>query len=293
MDLTEPEAQKKTVEDQIFELEALLKSVKAVKDSDRGKAYAEDMEADLKNLREQQKRARPLPARLQAATARKEKTKAAFEEATKKAETLKEQMATAEKEVLEAMAKDAEADVELQAVKELAAVGSAVGSTHLAAQLLQFLVEALGLDEQTKEALAAQAQAAFQGWPQVAPQPPGFGQHAAAAVQSAAVQAAAAVQQATEAAATAALHQATAADAAAKATAAIQNQAAVQAKAEQHQLALAGAAAVPPPRALPVRQALPGRAAPGTPVGGLLEGASGARDRSKTPPSMQRNSIGC
>ena len=212
-------------------------------------------------------------------------------------------MAAAEKEVVEAMAKDAEADVELQAVKELAAVGSAVGSTHMAAQLLQFLVEALGLDEQTKATLAAQAQAAFQGWPQVVPQPPGLGQHAAAAsaapsptpeaVQSAAVQAAAAVQQATEAAATAVHHQAAAAEAAAEATAAMQNQAAVQAAAEQHQLALVAAAVVPPPRALPARQAPSGRAAPGTPVGGLLEGASGARQRSKTPPGMQRNSIGC
>ena len=67
----------KSLENQIGELEALVRSVKAVKDSDRGKSYVEDMEADLKNLREQQKRARPLPARLQAATARAEKTKAA------------------------------------------------------------------------------------------------------------------------------------------------------------------------------------------------------------------------
>ena len=84
-------------------------------------------------------------------------------------------------------------------------------------------------------------------------------------------------------------HQSAAEEAATKATAAMKNQVAVQAAADQHQLALAAAAAVPPSRALFVRQ---GRPAPGTPVGGLLEGASGARQRSKTPPSMQMD-IGC
>ena len=112
---------------------------------------------------------------------------------------------------------------------------------------------------------------------------------AAAAVQLAAEQAAAAVQQATEAAAAADHLQSAAEEAAAKATAAMQNQVAVQAAADQHQLALAAVAVVPPSRALFVRQ---GRPAPGTPVGGLLEGASGARERSKTPPSMQMD-IGC
>ncbi len=152
----------KSLEDRIGDLEALVKSFKAVKDSDRGKSYVEDMEADFKNFREQQKRARPRPARLQAATARSEKTKAVVEDATKKAETLRE-LATAEEEILEAIAKKTEADAELQVVRELAAGGSAVGSTHLAAQLLQFMAEALGLDEQTKTTLAAQARAAFQG----------------------------------------------------------------------------------------------------------------------------------
>ncbi len=148
--------------------------------------------------------------------------------------------------------------------------------------------------------LAAQAVTAFQGWPLMVPQPPGLGhqaeagaaatsESAAAAVQLAAEPAAAAVQQATEAAEAAVYHQSAAEEAAAKATAAMKNQVAVQAAADQHQLSLVAAAAVPPPRALPVRQ---GRAAPGTPVGGLLEGASGARDRSKTLVGMQPNGIG-
>ena len=52
MDLTEPEEPTKSLEDQIGELEALLKSVKAVKDSDRSKALLEGWEMDLKDLRE-------------------------------------------------------------------------------------------------------------------------------------------------------------------------------------------------------------------------------------------------
>ncbi len=172
-------------------------------------------------------------------------------------------------------------------------MGSAVGSTHCAAQLLQFVVEALGLDEKTKISLSAQAQAAFQGLPRVVPQPPGLGQQAAAAAtapsgQAAAELAATALQQATEAAA-AAYHKAAAENAAAKAAAAVQNQAAVQAAADQHQAEVLAAAAVPL-----TRQGPPGRAAPGTPVGQLLDAASGSgRERSKTPPSMQTNRIGC
>ncbi len=61
-------------------------------------------ETDLEDLREQQRRARPLPARLQAATAMAAKTKASLEEATNKAASLREQLAVAEKEVLEASA---------------------------------------------------------------------------------------------------------------------------------------------------------------------------------------------
>ncbi len=65
--------------------------------------------------------------------------------------TLREQLAANEKEILEAVAKVVGADAELQGVTELVAVGSAVGATNQAAQMFQWVMGALQLDEVTKE----------------------------------------------------------------------------------------------------------------------------------------------
>ncbi len=92
MDLTDPDVPVKTLGGQIAELGAMAKGVKAVKDSDKGEALLEGWEMDLQDLREQQKHARPLPARLEAATARSANTKATLEEATNRAATLREHL---------------------------------------------------------------------------------------------------------------------------------------------------------------------------------------------------------
>jgi hypothetical protein len=306
MDLTEEPVE--SLEDQIAEAEGLIKAYRGMVSSPNIKKMIEDGETKLKQLRDVQKRSRPLPARLQAATARSEKTNAVLEEVTKKAATLREQLAATEREIFEATAKVAEADAELQAVTELLAVGSAVGATNQAAQMLQWVMGALQLDEVTKAAIVAQAQTAFQGWQAPAvPQPPGLGQQAAAAasgppLQDTAAQAAAraaaetaeVMRQATVAAEAAAAAAARATALGAAATAAAQRQSVAEAAAAvQHQAELeasAASAAVVPTRPLPAR---PRTAAPGTPVGGLLEGAGGARDRSKTPPGGHNNGIGC
>ena len=59
-------------------------------------------------------------------------------------------------------------------------MGAAVGANQMAVQMLKWVAETLQLNDQAKAMLAAQAMTAFQGWPLTAPQPPGFGQPAAA-----------------------------------------------------------------------------------------------------------------
>ena len=166
IDLTKEDVSMKaevSLEDQIADLEQCIKSLKAAKDSDKAAVILEGWEAEIKELREQQKRARPLPARLQAATARSAKTKTAVAEPTTKVENIRVQMAEAEQELQEALAKDAEADAEVQAVTEQAAMGAAVGANQMAVQMLKWVAETLQLNDQAKAMLAAQAMTAFQG----------------------------------------------------------------------------------------------------------------------------------
>jgi hypothetical protein len=218
-----------------------------------------------------------------------------LEEAIGKVAALREQLEAAEKEVIEATAKKAESDAELQAVMELAAVGSAVGATNMAGQMLQWVLEALQLDGPTRAAITAQAQAAIQVWPQMVPQPPGMGQQAAAAAAEQAPAAgsqaagAAAVtmaqQKAAATAAEAAQLQAAATAAAARATAA----AGAATAAGQQQAAAELAAAAAGTQAAAAAAARPASlAAPGTPVGALLQGRRPTRSHS---PGRGRNSL--
>ncbi len=58
-DSTEEPEEETTLEEDIAELETLIKSVKGVKESPKGKLQLEVWGAELKALREKQKRARP------------------------------------------------------------------------------------------------------------------------------------------------------------------------------------------------------------------------------------------
>ena len=140
---------------QIAELESLIKNVKGVKDAGKTKIHVEVWEAELKLLKDKQRKARPLPARLQAATDRLAKAKLQQEEAIEQAKTLKEKLEAAERELMEANAKVTEAEKELQAVTELAAIGSSV---TMVCQMADFTAKLIGgqgfnLPEQVVEAL--------------------------------------------------------------------------------------------------------------------------------------------
>ena len=76
------------------------------------------VEAELQKLLDQQKKERPLPARLQAATARDEKAKAAQAEAIKKVASLEEQLRLAKVQLEESNQQAAAAAAELLAVKQ-------------------------------------------------------------------------------------------------------------------------------------------------------------------------------
>ena len=84
------------------------------------KAQVALYEAELQKLLDQQKKERPLPARLQAATARDEKAKAAQAEAIKKVASLEEQLRLAKVQLEESNQQAAAAAAELLAVKQTA-----------------------------------------------------------------------------------------------------------------------------------------------------------------------------
>ena len=83
------------------------------------------LEAEIQVLRERQKKERPLPARLQAATHRLEKAKAARTEAAELVTDLEEKLVAAKVGLDEAESKLLEAEQELQAVKQQVADGQA------------------------------------------------------------------------------------------------------------------------------------------------------------------------
>ena len=105
-----------SLEDKIKGLQGDIKWMK-VSPIPETRAHVVHYEAELQKLLDQQKKERPLPARMQAASARVEKTKVAHAEAVKKVATVEEQLKLA-KENLEETGKQAkEAEAELQAVK--------------------------------------------------------------------------------------------------------------------------------------------------------------------------------
>ena len=112
------------IEDQIVKLEP------------QTKALLVSLEAELLQLREQQRQARPLPARLQAATHRLEKFKTAQAEAAESIDSLKAKLEAEETAKLEIDAKVAEAEAEMQAVKRQVADGEAASVISCMKQLL-------------------------------------------------------------------------------------------------------------------------------------------------------------
>ena len=104
------------------------------------KAQVAAYEAELQKLLDQQKRERPLPARLQAATARDEKAKAAQAEAVKKVAGLEEQLRLAKLHLEESNQQAALAAAELQAVKQTAGEDlAAVTAASMVAAVQQVL----------------------------------------------------------------------------------------------------------------------------------------------------------
>jgi hypothetical protein len=114
------------LEEQIANIEADVKVIKGAK-SPLLKAQLAALEAELQVLRERQRKERPLPARLQAATHRLEKAKAAQVEATELVDDLEEELAAAKVGLGEAENKLLEAEQELQEVKQQVADGQATG----------------------------------------------------------------------------------------------------------------------------------------------------------------------
>ena len=123
------------LEEQIADTELAIKNLKGLK-STLAKTQIENWEASLNLLKEKQKKARPLPASLQAATARLSKAKATLEEVDATAAELQEQMAQILKDQEEAAAKVADAEAEFRAVQELVAVGS---TTTMASNLMSII----------------------------------------------------------------------------------------------------------------------------------------------------------
>ena len=104
------------------------------------KAQVALYEAELQKLLDQQKKERPLPARLQAATARDEKAKAAQAEAIKKVASLEEQLRLAKVQLEESNQQAAAAAAELLAVKQTAGEDlAAVTAASMAAAVQQVL----------------------------------------------------------------------------------------------------------------------------------------------------------
>ena len=246
-------------------------------------------------MKERQKQARPLPARLQAATDRLAKAKAANDEANTKVMKSEEQLAQDLKVQTETAARVAEAEAELQAVTELAAVGSSQAMACTMANIVANLSGGNGLALDPKVIEDMKLQILHHFYAAIGGQlPPGMGQQAAAA---AAKQAPAAGSQAAGVAAVTMAQQtaaATAAEAAqlqAAATAAARASAAVAAAvaAGQQQAAAELAAAAAGTQAAAAAAALPASlAAPGTPVGALLQGRRPTRSHS---PGRGRNSL--
>ena len=117
--MEDEDAEEETVEDRISEVEENLKILKG-KESAWAKAQKADLEAQLKALKEQQKLARPLPARLQAATDRVATTGQAVKEGEAEVAAICESLKVARKKLDESQEKHQAALQELEAVKKVA-----------------------------------------------------------------------------------------------------------------------------------------------------------------------------
>ena len=108
-----------TLEEVIAELEDNLKLLKG-KESVWAKSQKQDLEGQLKELKEQQRLARPLPARLQAATFRVEKSGLAVKASETEVATICEALKVTRKQLEENQEKHLVALQELEAVKQAA-----------------------------------------------------------------------------------------------------------------------------------------------------------------------------
>jgi hypothetical protein len=102
MDTSGPVEVETSLEDRVVDLEAWVKHLKMVKGTERGKQHLEAAEAELAALREQQKLARPLPARLQAAADRLASCRKVQGAASSKLEAVKDLLREAAEELAEA-----------------------------------------------------------------------------------------------------------------------------------------------------------------------------------------------
>ncbi len=125
-----------------------------MKASPKGKLQQEAWEQELTVLRERQKQARPLAARLQASTDRQAKSNKDLIEANAAAEELKVKLAAVEKHIEEIKVKVAEADAAVAACREEAAMGGAmVASTQMATMALSMIASTNIIDDATKATL--------------------------------------------------------------------------------------------------------------------------------------------
>jgi hypothetical protein len=108
-----------TLEDSIAEVEENLKLLKG-KESVWAKSQKQDLEGQLKELKEQQRLARPLPARLQAATDRVAKSGLAVKDSEAEVAAICETLKAARKKLEDNQEKHQVALQEMEAVKQVA-----------------------------------------------------------------------------------------------------------------------------------------------------------------------------
>jgi hypothetical protein len=113
-----------SLEDRVVDLEVWVKHLKAAKGTERGKQHLEVAEAELRDLKDQQKLARPLPARLQAAADRLASCRASQAASAAKLEAAKGAFLTAAEELAESDCKLLEAEQEEAAVRQQAGAGT-------------------------------------------------------------------------------------------------------------------------------------------------------------------------
>ena len=114
----EEDIEEETLEDRITEVEENLRILKG-KESAWAKTQRADLEALLKNMKEQQKLARPLPARLQAATDRVAMTGQAVKDGEVECGAIEAALQEARQKLEENLEKHRAALQELEAVKQV------------------------------------------------------------------------------------------------------------------------------------------------------------------------------